>query len=319
VTAIWRALARGAAAGAAGTGARYATAALDPTGPQRPVPDGCLRRIAINTGTGSAIGATAGALRSAGVRLPNAVGGPLLGAAGLVASGGPTALRRVLDPRRWPEVDWARDALPQLAFGVAAHQGLVVVSRVAEGREPVPPAPPATLLRAAALGAASGARSSAGITAVALTSARSDPGVIAPRLGGSVGAVLLGVLTAAEVVADKRTTGSRLQPASLLSRAVLGAVAAGTMARRDDDDPALPAVIGLATAALGSVAGYRLRAATARLLGTDRPGAVAEDLLAGLLSWFGARRGGSLQSTVNAARPGTLRHSDGQADTHPQS
>lgn len=292
MTAIWRALARGAAAGAAGTGARYGTVALDLAGPGQALPpaDGRLRRLAVNTTTGSAIGATAGALRSAGVRLPTAVGGPLLGMAGLVAAGGPAALRRVVDPRRWREVDWARDALPQLAYGVATHQTLVVVSRVAEGREAVPPAPPATLLRAAALGVASGARSSAGITAVALTSARSDPGIIAPRLGGPVGAVLLGALAAAEVVADKRTTGSRLQTPSMLARTVLGAVAAGTMARRDDDDPALPAVIGLASAALGALAGYRLRAASARWLRTDRPGAVAEDLLAGFLGWFGARR-----------------------------
>ena len=49
-------------------------------------------------------------------------------------------------------------------------------------------------------------------------------------------------------------------------------------------------LIGLAGAAAASVLGVRLRAAAAQRLGSDKPGAVAEDAVAALLGWYGARR-----------------------------
>ncbi|MFC4947863.1 DUF4126 family protein [Pseudonocardia sp. GCM10023141] len=292
MTTIWRALARGIAAGTAGTGARLAAGLLDPARRDRATArPPALRRLAVSAATDAAIGATAGALRSAGVRLPAAAGGALLGIAGLIATAGPGTVGRMLNPRRWGEVDWAAVAVPQLAYGVTTHQTLLVVSRVAEGRETVLAAPSGTLLRAAALGAASGSRSSAAITAVALTSARNDRGLIAPRLGSPAATVALGLLAIAEAIGDKRPgTPSRLETVPLLARAAAGAVSAGVMARRDDDDPALPAVIGMSTATLAAIAGAGLRGVAARRLRTDKPGAFAEDLLAGLLAWYGARR-----------------------------
>lgn len=296
MTAIWHGLARGAAAGAAGTCARLAAGQLDrlPT-PPRPA-SGSIRgmtqrSLGTDTAAGAAIGAVAGALRSAGVRPPAALAAPLLGAAMLACTAGPRAPVALLVPRRRSEAGRSRDLLAALAYGVATQQALVMVSRVAEGREPVPAAAPATLVRAAALGAASGARSGAALSAVAATSTRTDPGVLPPRLASPAATAAIGLLTLAEAILDKLPrTGSRLQTAPLVVRAVAGAVAAGAMARREGDDPALPAVVGLGSATLGAVAGHRWRAIAAGRLGTDRPGALVEDVLAGVLSWYGSRR-----------------------------
>ncbi len=146
------------------------------------------------------------------------------------------------------------------------------------------------LLRAAALGAASGSRSTLGITAVALTSGTADHDAVASRLGSRTGGAVTGLLALGELVADKLpSTPSRLG-AGLLPRLVLGASSAATMARRDGHDAVLPLVIGLAGAGAASVLGVRLRAAAAQRLGSDRPGAFAEDGIAALLGWFGARR-----------------------------
>jgi uncharacterized membrane protein len=146
------------------------------------------------------------------------------------------------------------------------------------------------LMRAAALGAASGSRSTAGITAVALTSGTDDRGAVASRLGSRTGGVVAGLAAVGELVADKLpSTPSRLG-AGLLPRLVLGASSAATMARRDGHDVVLPLLIGLGGAGAASVLGVRLRAAAARRLGSDKPGAFAEDALAALLGWYGARR-----------------------------
>jgi uncharacterized membrane protein len=318
VSSIWSGLVRGAAAGAAGTTALNATTYLDAALRGRPESDAPQRVVAAladaagvripggrrerarrlsalgplaGTVTGVALGSLAGVLRSAGVRLPTAVGGPLLGVAALLMTDGPIALLQVGDPRRWSAADWAADAVPHLVYGLTTHATLNAVSRVAEGREAPPQNQAATLLRAAALGAASGARSSAGITAVALTSGRDEEGALAPRLGSPAGTAITALMAAGELVADKLpATPSRLAGPGLLPRAALGATSAAAMARRDGQDPALPGVIGLAGAVAASVLGVRLRAAAARRFGSDKPGAFAEDAVAALLGWLGARR-----------------------------
>jgi uncharacterized membrane protein len=147
------------------------------------------------------------------------------------------------------------------------------------------------LLRAVALGAASGSRSTAGITAVALTSGIDDRGAVAPRLGSRTGGVITGLLAVGELIGDKLpSTPSRLAGPGLVPRLVLGATSAATMARRDGHDGRLPLLIGLAGAGAAAVLGVRLRAAAAQRFGSDRPGAVAEDAAAALLGWLGARR-----------------------------
>jgi uncharacterized membrane protein len=308
-------LLRGAAAGAAGTTALASTSHVDRTvrgrqagdaprliraaaGPGRPSAAGLLT----GTAAGVAVGALAGVLRAAGVRPPAAVSGPLLGLAAAAACGGPRAVLRIVDPRR--SSDWPAEVAPPLVYGFTTHATLVSVSRVAEGREAVPRARPAALLRAAALGAASGSRSAAGIAAVALTSRSDDTGPVASRLGGRTGGTLSTLAAAGELVADKLPgVPSRLAPQGLVPRAALGATSAAAVAERDGHDPTLPGLVGAAAAVGTAVLGVRLRAAAQRRFGSDRPGAVAEDVLAALLGWLGARRPAAADAPETTARP----------------
>lgn len=324
-------LLRGAAAGAAGTTALTATTYTDIAVRGRPESDvpqqvaGALadaagvrvpgrrreraRRLSAlgmlaGTATGVGVGALAGVLRTAGVRLPTAVGGPLLGLAAMAASDGPAAVLRITDPRRWTAADWAADVVPHLVYGVTTHATLVSVSRVAEGREPVPQASPAALLRAAALGAASGCRSATGIAAVAQSSRSDDTGAVASRLGSRTGGALTGLAAAGELVADKLpAVPSRLAPLGLAPRVALGATSAAAVARRDGHDPALPGLVGAASAVGAAVLGVRLRAAAERRFGSDKPGALAEDAVAALLGWLGARRPAPTGAPETTVRP----------------
>ena len=86
-----------------------------------------------------------------------------------------------------------------------------VESLVAFDNESVPTTRPATLVRAVALGAASGSRSTAGITALALTSRPDDLGVIASRAGSRPAQVVTPLAAVGELTADKLpSTPSRL-------------------------------------------------------------------------------------------------------------
>jgi uncharacterized membrane protein len=314
----WKGLLRGAAAGAAGTTALDAVTYLDMVVRGRPASDTpvrVVRRLADRAGvdppgnrtqranrfaglgplagiaTGVGVGALAGLLRSAGVRLPTAIGGPLLGAAAMLASDAPIAALGVSDPRTWSRADWIGDVVPHLVYGVTTHAALVSAAAADEQRQVRVAAPPSTLLRAAALGAASGSRSTAGVTAVALTSRRGDRGALASGLGSTPGTVASGVLAAGELVADKLpSTPSRLQPPALGGRLALGGTAAAAVARRDGHDPVLPALVGAASALGGAVLGSRLRGVAARRFGSDKPGAFLEDGVAAALGWLGARR-----------------------------
>jgi uncharacterized membrane protein len=298
-------LLRGAAAGAAGTSASaaagYIDGHLDRTGrARRPSVMGLVTGAA----TGVGIGALAGVLRATGVRPPGVVSGPLLGIAAAAAHGGPPAVLRILDPRRWSAAGWAAEAMPHLVYGFTTHATLVSVSRVAEGHEAVPHASPTALMRAAAVGAASGSRSATGLAAVALTSRSDDAGPLASRLGGRTGSALSSVAAAGELVADKLPgVPSRLAPLGLIPRATFGATSAAAVAGRDGHDPTLPGLVGAAAAVGMAVLGVHLRAAAQRRFGSDRPGAVAEDVLAALLGWVGARRPAAAAPPEMTARP----------------
>jgi uncharacterized membrane protein len=315
---VWRGLLRGAAAGAAGTTALNAVTYLDMVVRGRPAsdaPEQVVQRLAGEAGvevpgsrkeranrvaglgplagilTGVGVGALAGVLRSAGVRLPTAVGGPLLGAAAMAGSDVPLAALGVSDPRSWSTADWVSDAVPHLVYGLATHATLAGAAASEEERTVVAPAPPSMLLRAAALGAASGSRSTAGVGAVALTSMRGDRGAIASGLGSRPGTAVSGVLAAGELVADKLPfVPSRLAPPALAPRVLLGGSSAAAVARRDGHDPVLPALVAAASALGSALLAVRLRAAAAQRFGSDKPGAFLEDGLAAALGWLGARR-----------------------------
>ncbi|WP_130290802.1 hypothetical protein [Pseudonocardia sediminis] len=146
------------------------------------------------------------------------------------------------------------------------------------------------LLRAAALGVASGARSTSGVAAAAWTSTPKDDGP-ARLLGTTAGRAVTAVALLGESGADKHpSVPSRLAPAGLGGRLVLGAAAAFVVALRDRRTPwpaVFVAVLGAGTSAWG---GSRLRATASGQLGADLPGALTEDALAVLLAAYGARR-----------------------------
>lgn len=84
--------------------------------------------------TGLAVGAAAGALRAAGVRLPGIVAAPAVGLAAMAAADLPLAALKVSDPRTWTGRDRAVDALPHLLFGVVVHSTLAAADRAGAGR-----------------------------------------------------------------------------------------------------------------------------------------------------------------------------------------
>lgn len=69
---------------------------------------------------GIVVGAAAGWLREKGVRLPAVVGMVLLGGAAMVAADWPTKALGIDDPSEWSSSTWISDALPHLVYGVVA-------------------------------------------------------------------------------------------------------------------------------------------------------------------------------------------------------
>jgi uncharacterized membrane protein len=315
---VSRGLLRGLAAGAAGTTALNAVSGLDAVVRARPAseaPQQLVAAIADSAGlsvpgnraeranriaalgplagiaTGLGLGAAAGSLRALGLRLPTVVGGPLLGAVAMLATDGPLALAKVSDPRTWTRSDWLADIGPHLAYGVTTHATLVALARDRDGTEPVAPVRVSTLLRAAALGAATGARSSAGVTALAMTSRPQDTPEPVARLGTTTGRIITALLATTEVVLDKQSaTPPRTAPQGLLPRLSLGAATAAGLAMRRGDDPDLPALVGALAAGGAAAVGIRWRALAQRRFGSDLPGALIEDATAAALAWLGARR-----------------------------
>ncbi|MEV5830959.1 hypothetical protein AB0L25_35875 [Spirillospora sp. NPDC052242] len=320
MTTVTRGFLRGAAAGAAGTTALNATTHADMAVRGRPpsrTPDAVAAELADRTGTpvpgddrergdrleaagalggtlaGLAVGGLAGALRATGVRLPSVIGGPLLGAAAMAAADLPAARLAITDPRRWSRADWAADAIPHLAYGMTTHATLAATFRADErDRRPGDPEPARrpSLLRAAALGAATGCRSTAGLTALALRAHRGDPGPA--RLLARPGVRAAHVLMAAgEVGLDKHpAVPDRGAPQGMIPRVLLAAAASGAAARRDRTEYGPPALVAAAAAAGTAAAGTRLRTLAARRFGSDLPGALTEDAAAALLAWLGTCR-----------------------------
>lgn len=152
----------------------------------------------------------------------------------------------------------------------------------------------ARLARAAALGAATGGRSSAGPAAVALSSTATDRGM-ASRLGTPAGRAVAGVFALGEAVADKLpVTPPRTRAPGLAPRLLLAPVAAVVAGRRTTPDPdvwnAAEAVAAVGAALATAVGGVRLRAALAARLGSDLPGALLEDAVVAGLAWSGTHR-----------------------------
>lgn len=144
---IVRALATGAAAGAAGTTALNTLTYLDMIWRARPAsstPEATVEKLADGTGVkipgteeerrnriaglgpltglivGAGVGAVLGLVREAGYR-PGLLGSSLSAAAGaLIGSNGPMTVLGITDPRTWSPADWASDLIPHLAYGIVS-------------------------------------------------------------------------------------------------------------------------------------------------------------------------------------------------------
>jgi len=313
VTSLLSGLRRGLAAGAAGTTALNAATQADMAWRARPasgapaelvsaaadrfgvdVPGGRGERpqrleglgALAGTGTGLAVGGVAGVLRAAGVRLPAAIGGPLLGAAAMAATDLPLARFGVSDPRTWGAADWAADALPHLVYGVTTHAVLVAGDDREVGGPPAPSA--GALVRATLLGAATGCRSTVGLTALALRARRTDPR--ASSVFASPGRRAVPVLaTLGEMAGDKSpVVPDRTSAGGLAPRIVLASTAADVAAHRDRYEGGPPALLAALAAVGTAVLGQRLRGVAQQRFGSDLPGALIEDAVAAGLAWVGA-------------------------------
>jgi uncharacterized membrane protein len=134
----------------------------------------------------------------------------------------------------------------------------------------------ALLGRAAALGAATGLRSTAGLAALIVRGNEGLPAVLhhpAARPAAAVAA-------AGELVTDKLPrTPSRLDPPGLAGRVIFAAVAAVVLARSAGQRPIAAAAIAVPAALATAKTGHDTRAAIARRV-PDPVVAVAEDALA---------------------------------------
>lgn len=223
---------------------------------------------------GVAVGGLAGVLRAAGLRLPAALGGPLLGAAAMAATDVSSAALGVTDPRSWSTAEWISDAVPHLGYGLTAHATLAATDEPAGDRTSTA----GSFARSLAVGAAAGARSSAGFATVALATR------------GAKRKLLAGPLTIGELVLDKSTVApSRLGPSGLSGRVLAGGYAAGALAGRHRTDAGPHAVVGAAAALAGAYAGHWWRARASDRFGTDLPGALLEDGAAAVLAVLAAR------------------------------
>ncbi|RBY78866.1 hypothetical protein DQ238_10675 [Geodermatophilus sp. TF02-6] len=275
---------RGLAAGAAGTTALTAATYLDMAWRGRPpsrtpervvdaiasavgrsVPGSRTQQDARRTGLGALAGIGNGLLtgvlastvRSAGIRFSPTVGAVVAGGAAMAATDVPAAVLGVTDPRTWSSGDWLSDAVPHLAYGVAAQAVLEAVPTDRERAEPRRPARAGLVVRSLLLGVATGSRSSLGLGAPALF-ARRRPG----RPGWRSALSRLGALAvvSTEVAVDKRPeTPERTSAAGLPPRFVGAVAGASRLAAEERMNAAVPALGAAAGAALGSWGGLGWR------------------------------------------------------------
>jgi uncharacterized membrane protein len=150
------------------------------------------------------------------------------------------------------------------------------------------------LLRAALVGAASGARSLTGLAALALHTPAAATAQPDRLLGASRVQALVTTAALVELGLDKLPqTPSRLTPAGLGMRIATGA-AAGTIVARREPGSGLAGEAAAAAVAAGSAVGAawlgaRWRETAARRLGRDYIGAVLEDGCAVSLAWAASR------------------------------
>ena len=119
----------------------------------------------------------------------------------------------------------------------------------------------ATAGRAAALGAVSGMRSMAGVTALSRRAEKDGPRTRSERLlHHRVMRRVMPIAAAGEMVADKLPfMKARTRPLPLAGRALFGAIAGGIIATEEEGSTLLGAVIGAVTAVAVAHLAYRAR------------------------------------------------------------
>lgn len=141
----------------------------------------------------------------------------------------------------------------------------------------------AALARIAALGAATGARTSAAFTGLAWSSSSADPA----WLRSPTARALTALMAAGEAITDQLpSTKSRLIAAQLIPRAVFAAAGGAILSRRLRQPLAVGAAVAAGASLAAAFGGARLRSVAVERLGRDNYAAVGEDaLVAGAASW----------------------------------
>lgn len=229
--------------------------------------------------TGAAVGAATGWLRRHGWRLGRFGEAVFIGGAAMALTDGSMAALGVSDPREWSAADWAADALPHLVYGAATAAVLNATDQSEQPEVPVRRTRIRTVIQAALIGAATGGRATAGVTALAMTSHRRGRGGLGtPRRLAAFGTVPLAV---GELAVDKRPeTPNRLEPSGLVPRAVFGLTTGASIGRRRGENIGLPALAGLGAAIGGSMLGSWWRTVGAERFGIGAlPAALIEDVV----------------------------------------
>jgi uncharacterized membrane protein len=279
---------------------------------------GALTGMAAGVGVGVAAGLVPRAVR----RLGPLAGPAAIGAAAMLATDLTIAVLGVSDPRTWDATSWLSDVVPHLAFGAVVYAALAEPPSGSAAPATTPPAAahedrqdssagrpqhggsdpgepaaaapsparpetpaPAQLGPAAALGAATGMRSTVALAALILRRNDGLPAAMrhpAARLAAAIAG-------ASELVIDKLPmTPSRLEPPGLAGRVVSASLAAAVLARSGHQRP-IPAMAMASAAALAAAkVCHDARATLARHL-PDPAVAVAEDALAIGLATLGSR------------------------------
>jgi uncharacterized membrane protein len=231
--------------------------------------------------TGVAVGTAAGRLRGAVRRLGPLAGPATIGGAAMLATDLTTAALGVSDPRTWDATSWLSDIVPHLAFGAVVYAALAEPLPSEASAAAAPPVEPVTrasvvLGRAAALGAATGLRSTVALAALVVRGNDGLPAVLrhpAARLAATMA-------DGGELIGDKLPiTPSRLTPPGLASRVISASLAAAVVARSGHRHPVPAVAIASAAAVAAAKIGHDTRRALARHF-PDPAVAVVEDAVA---------------------------------------
>lgn len=141
-------------------------------------------------------------------------------------------------------------------------------------------------IRSASLGFVGGLRSMTPFAVLSLLRTGNDssgsPSDPLQYLNTPVARIITGVLAAGEIFGDKLPfIPSRLSPAPLAGRVVIGALVGWAICRQANQSPVIGAILGAVGAASGSAAGYYARAWLAKVTKLPSPVlGIVEDLLA---------------------------------------